>query len=84
MAFRNWRAQPGATLARMVLALALGHRSVVDKPLSVDEVRPKVVIYGQEFLVLEHYPKDASRKLEYDKNLIKELDTKTTGLLRNL
>ena len=32
----------------------------------------------------EHYPKDASRKLEYDKNLIKELDTKTTGVLRNM
>ena len=56
-----------------MLAFALGDRLVVDKPPSVDEVRPKVVIRGKEFFVTEHYPKDASRKLEYDKNLIKEL-----------
>ena len=39
---------------------------------------------GQKIFVPEHYPKDASGKLEYDKNLIKELETKTTGVLRNM
>ena len=73
-----------ATLACIVLAFALGDRLVVHKPPSVDEVRPKVVIPGKEFFVLEHYPKDASGKLKYDKNLITELDTKTTGVLRNM
>ena len=67
-----------------MLAFALGDRLVVDKPPSVDEVRPKVVIRGEEFFVPEHYPKDASGKLEYDKNLIKELEEKTTGVLRNM
>ena len=57
---------------------------MVDKPPSVDEVRPKVGIRGEIFFVSEHYPKDASRKLEYDKNLIKELEEKTTGVLRNM
>ena len=84
MALRNWRVQFTATLACIVLAFALGDRLVVDKPPCVDEVRPKVAIRGKEFFVPEHYPKDASRKLEYDKNLIEELDTKTTGVLRNM
>ena len=66
------------------VGIRLGDRLVVDKPPSVDEVRAKVVIRGQEFFVPEHYPKDAFGKLEYDKNLIKELDTKTTGVLRNM
>ena len=43
-----------------------------------------MVIRGHEFFVLEHYPKDASGKLEYAKNLIKELEEKTTGVLRNM
>ena len=30
------------------------------------------------------YPKDASLKLQYDKQLIEELDTKTTDVLRNM
>ena len=64
--------------ACIVLAFALGDRLVVDKPPSVDEVCPKVVIRGEEFFFPEHYPKDASGKLEYDKNLIKELEEKTT------
>ena len=68
-----------ATLACIVLAFALGDRLVVDKPPSVDEVRPKVVIRGEEIFVPEHYPKDASGKLEYDKNLIKEMEEKTNG-----
>ena len=84
VALRNWRVQFTATLACIVLAFALGERLVVDKPPSVDEVRPKVVIRGQEFFVPEHYPKDARGKLEYDKNLIKELEEKTTGVLRNM
>ena len=84
MALRKWRVQFTATLACIVLAFALGDRLVVDKPPSVDEVRPKVVIHGGEFFVPEHYPKDASGKLEYDKNLIKELEEKTTGVLRNM
>ena len=79
MALRSWRVQFTATLACSVLAFALGDRLVVDKPPSVDEVRPKVVIRGKEFFVPEHYPKDASVKLQNDKKLIEELDTKTTG-----
>ena len=67
MALRNWRVQFTATLACIVLAFALGDRLVVDKPPSIDEVRPKVVIRGKEFFVSEHYPKDASGKLQYDK-----------------
>ena len=82
MALRNWRVQFTATLVCIVLALALGDRFVVDKPPSVDEVRPEVVIRGKEFFVPEHYPKDASGKLQYDKKLIEELDTKTTDVLR--
>ena len=73
-----------ATLACIVLAFALGDRLVVDKPPSVDEVRPKVVIRGKEFFVQDHYPKDASGKLDYDKKLIEELDTKSTDVLRNM
>ena len=84
VALRNWRVQFTATLACIVLAFAFGDRVVVDKPPSVDELRPKVVIRGKEFSFLEHYPKDASGKLDHDKNLIKELDIKTTGVLRNV
>ena len=84
VALRNWRVQFTATLACIVLAFALGDRLVVDKPPCVDEVRPKVVIRGKELFVPEHYPKDAFRKLEYDKSLIEELDTKTTGVLRSM
>ena len=84
MALRKWRVQFTATLACIVLAFALGDRLVVDKPPSVDEVRPKLVIRGEEFFVPEHYPKDAFGNLEYDKNLIKELEEKTTGVLRNM
>ena len=43
-----------------------------------------MVIRGKEFFVPEHYPKDASVKLDYDKKLIEELDTKTTGVLCNM
>ena len=60
MALRSWRVQFTATPACIVLTFALGERLVVDMPPSVDEVRPKVVILGKEFFVLEHYPKDAS------------------------
>ena len=84
VALRNWRVQFTATVAYIVLAFALGDRLVVDKPPSVDEVHPKVVIRGKEFFVPEHYPKDASSKLEYHKNLIKELDATTMGVLRNM
>ena len=84
MPLRNWRVQFTATLACIVLAFALGDRLVVDKPPCVDEVRPKVVIRGKEFFVSEHYLEHASRKLEYDKNVIEELDTKTRGVLCNM
>ena len=84
MALRNWRVQFTATLACIVLAFALGDRLVVDKPPSIDEVRPKVVIRGKEFFVPEHYPKDASGKLQYDKKLIEELDMKTMDVLHNM
>ena len=57
MALRKWRVQFAATLACIVLAFALRDRCAVDKPPLVDEVCPKVVIRGQEFFVLEHYPK---------------------------
>ena len=63
VALCNWRVQFTATLACIVLAFALGDRLLVDKPPSIDEVRPKVVIRGKEFFVSEHYPKDASGKL---------------------
>ena len=68
----------------MVLAFALGDRLLVDKPPSVDEVRPKVVIRGKEFFLPGHNPKVASGKLQYDKKVIEELDTKTTDVLRNM
>ena len=84
MALCNWRVQFTVKLACIVLAFPLGDRLVVDKPPSVDEVRPKVVIRGKEFFVPEHYPKDASSELDYDKNLIEELDTKTTNVLGNM
>ena len=83
MALCNWSVQFTATLACIALAFALGDRLVVDKPPSVDEVRPKVVICGKEFFVPEHSPKDASGKLQYDKKLIEELDTKTTDVCKH-
>ena len=84
MALRNWRVQFTATVACIVLAFALGDRLLVDKLPSVDEVRPKVGIRGKEFFVPDHYPKDASGRLQYDKKLIEELDMKTTDMLRNM
>ena len=66
--------------AHIVLAFTVGDQPAVDKPPSVDEVRPKVVIRGNDFFVLEHYPKDACGRLEYDKKLIEELDMKTTDV----
>ena len=60
MALHTWRVQFIATLACIVLAFVLGDRLVVDKPPSVDEICPKVVIRGKEFFVPEHCPKDAS------------------------
>ena len=57
MALRNWRVQFTATLACIVLAFALGDRLVVDKPPFVDEVRPKGVIRGKEFLFQGITPK---------------------------
>ena len=77
MALHKWRVQFTATLASIVLAFTLGDWCAVDKPPLVDEVRPKVVIRGQEFFVLEHYPKDASGRLQYNKKLIEELNMKT-------
>ena len=35
-----------------------------------DEVHPKGLIRGEEFSVLEHYPKNSSRTLEYAKKMI--------------
>ena len=84
VALRNWRVQFTATLACIALVFTLGDRLVVDKPPSVDEVRPKVVIRGKEFFVPEHYPKDAFGKLQHDNKLIEELDTKTTDVLHNM
>ena len=73
-----------ATLACVVLAFTLGDQCAVDKPPSVDEVRPKVVIHGQQFFVPEHYPQNASGRLQYVKKLFEQLDMKTTGVLRNM
>ena len=56
VALRNCRVQLTTTLACIVLAFVLGDRCAVDKPPLVDEVRPKVVIRGQEFFVPEYYP----------------------------
>ena len=84
MALRNSRVQFTASLACIVLAFALGDRLVVEKPPSVDEVRPKVVSCGKEFFVPQHDPQNASGRLQYDKKLIEELDMKTTDVLRNM
>ena len=65
-------------------ALYWHSRWVTGLRLTIDEVRPKVVIRGKEFSVPEHYPKDASGRLQYDKKLIEELDTKTMDVLRNM
>ena len=46
-----------------------------------DEGRSKVVICGQDFLVLDHYPKD---RLQCDQKLSEELDMTTTDALRNI
>ena len=73
-----------ATRACIVLAFALGDQCAVDKPPLVDEVHPNVLIRGKKFFVAEHYHKDASGRLQYDKKLIEELDMKTTGVLRNM
>ena len=43
-----------------------------------------VVIRGKEVFVLEASPKDALGRLEYDKKVIEELDTKLTSVLRNI
>ena len=66
------------------IGICLGDRPAVDKLPSVDEVRPKVLIRDKEFFVPKHYPKDASGRLEYDKKLPEELDTKTMDVLRNM
>ena len=84
MALRKWRVQFIATLACIVLAMALSDWPAVERPPSVDEVRPKVVIRGKEFFVSEQSPKDAFGRLQYDKKLIEELDTKTMHVLCNI
>ena len=84
VAWRNWIVQFTSTLTCIVLAVALCDRLVVDKAPSVDEVRPKVVIRAKDFFVPGHFPKDAPSKFESDKNLIQDLDTKTTALLCNM
>ena len=76
VALRKWRVQFTATLACIVLAFALGEWCAVEKPPLVDDGRPKVVIRGKEFFVLEHHPKNACGRLQYDKKLIEELDVK--------
>ena len=43
-----------------------------------------MVIRVKDFFVPRHYPKDASGRLEYDKKLIEELDTKTMDMLQNM
>ena len=54
---RQCQVQICATIACTTLALALGDSSTVAKPPSTDEVRPKVLIRGKEFLVLSVTPK---------------------------
>ena len=39
--------------------------ALVESPLSIYEVHPKVVIRGKEFFIPGHYPKDASSRLQY-------------------
>ena len=68
VAVRKWRVRFTATLACIVLALALVDRHAVEKPPLVDEVRPKVVIRSKEFFVPKHYPKDAFGRLQFAKN----------------
>ena len=55
MALRKWRVQFTVTLA--CIQLALGDRCAVNKLPLVDEVCPKVVIRGKEFLVQSITPK---------------------------
>ena len=69
VALRKWRVHFTATLACIVLAFTLDDRFVVGKPPFVDEVRPKVVIRGKDLFVPEHYPKNASGRLQYDKKI---------------
>ena len=38
----------------------------------------------RNFFVLEHYPKNASSRMQYDKKLVEELDMKTADVLRNM
>ena len=72
-------------LLREMAQVALHYRGSMGlRQRAVDEVHPKVVIHGKEFFVLERCPKDASGRLEYDKKMIKELDPKLTGLVRNM
>ena len=78
------RVQFTATLACFGLAFTLGGRLVVNKPPSVDEVNPKVAIVAKDSFVPHYCPKDESTTFEYDKNSIKELDTKTTCVLCNI
>ena len=84
MALRHCRVHFTATLVCFVLAFVFGDRRAAGKPPLVDEVRPKVVILGNDFFVPEHYPKNASSELQYDKTLIEELDMKTTDVLCNM
>ena len=84
VALRKFRVQFTATLACIVLAFTLGNRCAVDKPPLVDDVRPRVVIRGEEFFAPEHYPKYSFGTLQYDKKVIEELDMKTTDVRRNM
>ena len=81
---RQYQVQICAAFACTALALALGDSSAVANPPSTYEVRPTIVIRGQEFFLLERYPEDARGRLEFDNQLIEELDMKLIGILRNM
>ena len=56
--------QTYAAMALVALALAVGELSTtVANPLSTHVIRPKMLMHGKEFSVLEGYPKNASRRL---------------------
>ena len=71
-------------VACIALALALGDSPTIAKPLQYMRTVLVVVIHGKEFFVPECYPKDAFSRLEYDKQLIEEFDTKLTCVLHNM
>ena len=71
--------QMSAVVALAALALA-----TVATPPFICEVQQTMLICGREFFILEHYPKDSPRRLDYNKKMIEHLNSKLIGVLRDL